>query len=390
MQGKYLPDVKESSMGISIHSHFDSGNIEVISAAQADAIRLKIRPDVGEEHLQWFYFQLCNAAGQDCRMTIENAGQVSYPAGFEQYQAVCSTDRIEWQRVPTRFNGTQLIIEHTPDADVIEYAYFSPYSLERHRQLIADALISPLVRAESLCTTPDGHPHTLLTIGQAASGRKALWITARQHPGETMAEWWVEGFLDRLLDQDDPVSRSLLTRAVVYLVPNMCIDGSVRGHLRCNAHGRNLNREWREPSSERSPEVFHVIEKMKQTGVDFSLDVHGDEEIPYNFIAGPESTRGWNAQRQGGLDDFKQRLMSINPDFQTKQGYPVGAPGSADLRKCTDWVAETFGCLAMTLEMPFKDSMITPLPDTGWSPERSRQLGRSCLDAIWQWMQGRS
>ena len=373
-------------MSLSIHSRFDGGNIEVVAAERPDDIRLRIRPDAGERHLQWFFFQLCNAADQPCRLLIENAGKASYPDGFKDYQAVCSSDGIDWQRVPTSFDGEHLIIEHRPEANAVYYAYFAPYSLERHQQLIADALCSPRVQAESLCTTPDGHPHTLLTIGEPDPGRKALWITARQHPGETMAEFWVEGFLDRLLDEEDPVSRAVLERAVVYLVPNMCIDGSVRGHLRCNAHGRNLNREWREPSPEASPEVYYVVERMKQTGVDFSLDVHGDEGLPYNFIAGPEGIAGWTAQRQAELDGFKQRLASISPDFQIEHGYAVDAPGSADLRKCTDYVAETFGCLAMTLEMPFKDSAISAMPDTGWSPGRCRHLGRACVDAIWQWM----
>jgi len=373
-------------MKLSIHSHFDGGNIELLAADRADEIRLRIRPDAGDRHFQWFYFQLCNAAGQDCRLVIENAGKVSYPAGFQGYRAVCSSDGINWRRVPTAFDGERLIIEHTPEADAVYYAYFPPYSLERHQQLIADALGSPRVQAESLCSTPDGHPHTLLTIGEPVAGRKRLWITARQHPGETMAEFWVEGFLDRLLDEEDPAARVLLEQAVVYLVPNMCIDGGVRGHLRCNARGRNLNREWREPSPEHSPEVYYVVERMKQIGVDFSLDVHGDEGLPYNFIAGPEGIASWNAERQAELDGFKQLLATISPDFQTEHGYAVDAPGSADLRKCTDFVAETFGCLAMTLEMPFKDSAITPMPEVGWSAGRCRHLGRSCVDAIWQWL----
>ncbi len=373
-------------MSLSIHSRFDGGNIEVLSAERADDIRLKIRPDAGDRHFQWFYFQLCNAAEQDCRMVIENAGKASYPDGFRDYRAVCSSDGIDWRRVPTSFDGECLVIEHTPDSNAVYFAYFAPYSLERHQQLIADALASPRVRAESLCTTPDGHPHTLLTIGEEKPERRRLWITARQHPGETMAEFWVEGFLDRLLDDQDPVARAVLEHAVVYLVPNMCIDGGVRGHLRCNAHGRNLNREWREPSPEFSPEVYSVVERMKQTGVDFSLDVHGDEGLPYNFIAGPEGIAGWNDERQEALDRFKRLLADISPDFQTEYGYPVDAPGSADLRKCTDYVAKTFGCLAMTLEMPFKDSAISPSLEYGWSPGRCRHLGRSCLDAIWQWI----
>ena len=33
-------------------------------------------------------------------------------------------------------------------------------------------------------------------------------------------------------------------------------DGSYRGHLRTNACGANLNREWKTPTLEKSPEVL--------------------------------------------------------------------------------------------------------------------------------------
>jgi murein tripeptide amidase MpaA len=36
----------------------------------------------------------------------------------------------------------------------------------------------------------------------------------------------------------------------------------------------------------------------------------------------------------------------------------------------------------MTLEMPFKDALDTPDNQQGWSPERSRKLASSCLDAL--------
>ncbi len=371
-------------MGIQIFSHFDSGNIEVVRADRASDIELRIRRDAGDEHMQWFHFQVCDGQGQDCVFTLSNAGEASYPDGFKDYQAVCSVDQEHWFRVPTEFDGQHLIIRHSPPAAVTYYAYFAPYSLARHQQLIADALTSPLVRAETLCATPDGHAHTLLVIGDEKPDRKTLWVTARQHPGETMASWWVEGFVGRLLDRDDPVSRRLLEQAVIYLVPNMCIDGSVRGHLRCNARGKNLNREWIEPSAEDSPEIFYVVEKMKQTGVDFAFDVHGDEALPYNFIAGAEGIKSWNDHKQFQLDDFKALLAEISPDFQTEFGYQVDPPGSADLKKCTDFVAETFDCLAMTLEMPFKDSAITPDTETGWSPGRCQTLGMACVDAFWR------
>jgi len=36
-------------------------------------------------------------------------------------------------------------------------------------------------------------------------------------------------------------------------------DGSVRGYLRTNANGVNLNREWDKTNPEQSPEVFRNL-----------------------------------------------------------------------------------------------------------------------------------
>ena len=103
-----------------------------------------------------------------------------------------------------------------------------------------------------------------------------------------MAEWWMEGALEKLTDEDDPVARVLRRECTFRVVPNMNPDGSRRGHLRTNAAGINLNREWHEPSAEKSPEVLCVRNAMDETGVDFAMDIHGDEAIPANFLAGFE------------------------------------------------------------------------------------------------------
>ena len=100
-----------------------------------------------------------------------------------------------------------------------------------------------------------------------------MWLYARQHPGESMAEWWAEGALEMLTDPDNATARTLREKATFHVVPNMNPDGSRRGHLRTNAAGINLNREWHAPSMERSPEVLLVRKRMDQTGVDFAMDV---------------------------------------------------------------------------------------------------------------------
>ena len=48
----------------------------------------------------------------------------------------------------------------------------------------------------------------------------------------------------------------------------------------------------------------------------------------------------------------------------------------------TAQLAERFGAVSMTLEMPFKDNDDLPDPVYGWSPDRCRLLARACLDAL--------
>jgi murein tripeptide amidase MpaA len=369
-----------------VSSNFDGGNIECLDVDAAANIRLRIRKDNNAEFLQWFYFRLTDARGRDCLLKIENAGSASYPNGWKEYRAVASYDRQYWFRVDTSFDGTALTISHRPEYGSIYFALFAPYSLERHADLLAAAQKSSKVRLVNLGLTADGQDLDLLSVGEDGPNKRKCWIVARQHPGETMAAWWIEGFLHRLIDDHDPVARALAAKAVFYLVPNMNPDGSRRGNLRTNASGANLNREWQDPSMDRSPEVFLVREKMRGVGVDFCLDVHGDEALAYNFLAGPMGIPSLSEKQSELFNAYQMTLARINPDFQTVHGYPPAKPGGANLTMCSNWVAETFGCLAMTLEQPFKDAADTPDPVQGWSPERCRKLGASCLDALYSVM----
>jgi len=369
-----------------ISSAFDGGNIECVSSESASDIQLKIRKDNQSEFYQWFYFRLTGARAISCRLRILNAAGVAYLDGFKGYAVAASYDRESWFRIPTEFDGNELIFDVRPELDSMYFAYFAPFSMERHADLISWACHSSHVDYERLGSTLDQQDMDLLVIGNSDVAKKSFWVIGRQHPGETMAEWWMEGFLERLLDKHDPVSRELLSRANFYVVPNMNPDGSRRGHLRTNAVGSNLNREWQSPSLEKSPEVFYVLDKMHEVGVDFCIDVHGDEGLPYNFIAGGEGVPSWSEARQAELDFYKNTLSQVSPDFQTDHGYPPAAAGQANLAKCTNFVAETFGCLAMTLEMPFKDTIETPNRDFGWSPERCQSLGAANLDAMLRYL----
>ena len=372
---------------IRIDAEFDSGNIEVLSIDGASA-KLAIPLDTKSEFKQWFHFRVTGAAGRELVLKIRDLETSAYPGGWPGYDACVSEDRDYWGRAASSYDkdedGGTLTIRYTPASDVVWFAYFAPYSMERHHDLVAEAASSEGVDYRCLGTTLDGQPIDGIEMGE---GDTKVWFYARQHPGETQAEWWMEGALEVLTDPADSVGRLLRQRCRLHVVPNCNPDGSRRGNLRVNAAGINLNREWAEPTAEKSPEVLAIRTRMDETGGDFAMDGHGDEAIPVAFIAGFEGIPSWKDEQGEGYYSFEKILDRRTPDFQTEQGYVKSKPGQANLTMSTNQVAERFGAVAMTLEMPYKDNPASPEPEQGWSPERCKMLARDCLASLLEWLE---
>ena len=268
------------SAPVQISCEFDSGNIEVVDASDptGKGIQLRIRPDVYTElekkaHMQWFHFKAAGVGdGSDgappTKFDIVNAGACSFPDAWPNTTVCASHDRVEWFRVlDTTWNPATGSLSWTyaaashPGASthskLVYFAYFAPYSWERHLDFVGRMSTSPLVRSSVIGRTLDGRDLDLLQVGQ---GPLKVWVIHRQHPGESQAEWYAEGLLERLVDKDDALARAAREKATFFVIPNMNPDGSVRGHLRTNACGANLNREWTTtgdyvaPTLHRSPE----------------------------------------------------------------------------------------------------------------------------------------
>lgn len=371
---------------ISIDAGFDSGNIEVLSIDGASA-RLAIRRDNASDFFQWFHFRVGGCAGRALELKITGLAAAAYPDGWIGYRACVSEDREYWTRAETRYEasleGGTMTIRYTAEAATCSFAYFAPYSMERHHDLVAEIAGCEGVEHTVLGRSLDGQPIDCLSLGE---GDKQVWLIARQHPGESMAEWWIEGALDMLTDPADPHARRLRQLCRFHVVANCNPDGSRRGHLRTNAAGVNLNREWHEPSAERSPEVLAIRNAMDKTGVHFAIDAHGDEAIPAVFFAGFEGIPGWTEAQGEAYLRYRAILERRTPDFQTRRGYPTARPGRANLAMATNQIAQRFGAVSMTLEMPFKDNDDLPDAAQGWSPERSRLLARECLTSLLEWL----
>jgi murein tripeptide amidase MpaA len=320
---------------------------------------------------------------------LVNAGECDSPDAWKDYSAVASYDREHWFRVPTAFDGESLTIRFTPTRSVTYYAQFAPYQRHRYEDLISSAQQAAGVSVECLGHSVDGRPIEVLRVAildehrdRRSERRPAFWITARQHPGEPMSAWCVEGFVQSLLDPANSAAAAVRAAADLFIIPDMNPDGSFHGHTRTNVAGANLNRIWLKANMEESPEVYLAIEAMVRTGVDFYLDIHGDKEMPYVFPVRSDGIPSIKPHQIALREQFEAELLRAGVGFQTEHTYPPDKPGNADLDIAANYVAERFGCFAITIEQPFSDDANHPDPRTGWSPKRCRALGRALVDAL--------
>ena len=365
-----------------IDAGFEGGNI-VVDGVEGDRVRLSLRPDAGGVHRQWFHFRVLGAAGRRLEVSLHGLRGTSFPEGWAACRPVVSADLQAWRRVDAvcAGDGDTLSFVLEPAGDLLAVAYFAPYDSADLARLLAFATAHG-ASVRSLGRTPDGRALPVIAVGPA-DGRPVVWVTARQHPGETMASHWVEGFVRRWLDRADPLARVAAGQVALRVVPLANPDGAARGHIRTNALGTDLNRAWAAADAAAAPEVAAIRAAMDETGVSLAIDVHGDEVLPWVFFAPAEALPGRRAPRLGLQASFTAACVAHGPSVQTVNGYRLyDGDGTPNPSMGSNALAARYGCAALTLEMPFQDDAQDPCPREGWSPARCARLGAAMVGAV--------
>ena len=180
---------------IVIDAAFDAGNIEVLSIAGATA-RLAIRKDHQSDFYQWFHFRVANCAGRELVLKITGLEGSAYPGGWPGYRAAVSEDREFWGRAESSYDaaeeGGTLTVRYRPGGNLAWFAYFAPYSMERHHVWLRARRCLTASRTGCLATAWMGSRLTASTWARVTgrSGSMRASIPANRWPnGGLKARW---------------------------------------------------------------------------------------------------------------------------------------------------------------------------------------------------------
>lgn len=184
------------------------------------------------------------------------------------------------------------------DSDSVYFSYSIPYTYTDLKndivRLEKDPQRAQYMIINTLCKTLSGIECPVVTItsreNKSQSRKKAVVLTARQHPGETVGSWMMRGALNFLTDPDSEEAAILRENFVFKLIPMLNPDGVVNGNYRCSLAGCDLNRRWKHPSKTLHPTIYHTKRLAKQLheerGVVLFCDMHGHSRKQNVFMYG--------------------------------------------------------------------------------------------------------
>lgn len=139
-------------------------------------------------------------------------------------------------------------------------------------------------------------------------------ITARVHPGETVASYMLDGVLKALLHPTDKRAAALRSHFQFKIIPILNPDGVYNGHFRLDSNGINLNRCYIAPEKERFPSIYAVKTYVEYLSsycqLEAYFDLHGHSSKRGCFLFG-------NALQAEDLVETRlfARLVHINSSF---------------------------------------------------------------------------
>ena len=244
----------------------------------------------------WYYFRMDGLPrGEEVRVDFTDlVGEYNFRPGShavtKNSRPVFSYDRKTW----THFADGQaswdekeirLTIRFRPERSRMWIAHMEPYTREHLSRLMG--LNRPHLHLEAAGLTVRGNEIPMLTITDPAvadSGKKVIWLMARQHAWEAGTSWAADGAVRWLLSGDAEAAR-LRRSAVFQVMPVFDIDGAAEGAVRFNANGFDNNRNWDTAEPGKMPEIFTVRKLLLGGRMDLFLALHNTESVDY--VEGP-------------------------------------------------------------------------------------------------------
>lgn len=283
---------------ISIDTHIPSGNILYDRTDNNGTVHLNLNREFNS-FTHWFYFKvlLDKIASNPLKFSIDNAIQSAYSNGWNNYAPFASLDGLKWKRLQKgKLLGSAFNFEVDDFDKDFFLSWYLPYPIDKYKNWLTSISANALIDVVKGNDEPD-----YILLGDKS--KPTIVIVSRQHPGESMASFVTEGFVQSLTSNLE-LTEKILDKYSVIIFPLLNISGVEKGFHRVNSEGKDLNRCW---SRNDVAEINFVKNKLANfKSIHSIIDIHGDEVSELNYVF-------YNDSRNTQQQLFLNSLFNSNP-----------------------------------------------------------------------------
>jgi murein tripeptide amidase MpaA len=339
--GSELKEAPATGGHLKFATDFEGGSLGKIVRVTDTYTRCILDGEVDQDgrnrQVSWFYFRIDGAP--DSELTIDFTdleGEYNYRPGnwsiTPDTLPVYSYDGLHWTHAAKNSwtavaSSTRLRMK--PAQSRLWIAHVAPYTTLDLGRLLDSIKAQHEVECRVIGKSVQGRDIPMLTITSSNRSReqkKVAWLMFRQHSWEAGSSWVGEGAI-RFLLSSDPAATRIRDDMIFKILPMQDPDGVLRGGVRFNAYGYDLNRNWDTVDPVRMPEIAAarnaILKWVDQGGrIDFFLSLHNTETDEY--LSGPPTYKF----RPLGQKVFEEltRTTSFDPTHHYEEVYDRAAP----------------------------------------------------------------
>lgn len=271
---------------MNIIKDYDGASIEIIkNDIEKNKIYLSLKEENGK-YSYYYNFIIENPASTKGMIYIKNISNSQYYKKDEINAPYIKIN--EWEKAKHFYinEKEELVINIEPNST--QEIALVPRYIEKDLKEFINTIDTSNIKIKN-------EPINEIIIGDI--NLPAIVFIARQHPGETLSSFFIEGVIQQILNMNE------LTEKYCFIFYPLVNKKGVKNGNHRYTNGIDYNRSWNKKNA--PEEIKYIKEKLKSVKVKYFVDVHNDEITKKNYIRTP--CRNINKTQIAGIQVLQQQ-----------------------------------------------------------------------------------
>ncbi|MBQ3145175.1 MAG: hypothetical protein IJB90_01095 [Clostridia bacterium] len=252
-----------------ITTNYDGSSIEIINNnKELNIVELSLKKE-NKKYSHYYNFKVENEKKEKGTILIKNIDSSPYYSKESVYLPYIKKPQSEWKKIASKTVSIlkdRLEIKIEPE-ESMEISLVPRYTQNELNEFIRTIKSESKIKIEEDILTK-------IEFGEKSA--PTILVIGRQHPGETLSSFFIEGMIKAALS-----NQGNLKKYHFIFFPLVNVTGVQKGNHRYT-NNVDYNRSWNKKDSPK--EIKYLKEQIKLNEIKYFIDVHNDEVTSKDYI----------------------------------------------------------------------------------------------------------